>query len=248
MLTTWPLYDTEVIENGEPQLLRWAVNNISNIHTSEPLIGQVVPLAKELGWPTTIPETQAVPLSPPFVWNYTELVLDAGGPGPALGSQAQAVIQLNEGEVFEFVLQNARALNGVAEYHPWHSHGHSFWVVGRGEGIYDPDRDVETYNVKNPLLRDTVSVYPLNWVAIRFVANNPGVWLFHCHILSHLVMGMGFTMLVQPDLLEEPSDSVRYCNDHSLNTTNTTDGSTSSAAIWFNSMTCVIPLLLLFVM
>jgi L-ascorbate oxidase len=239
----------ELIDDGEPQLLRWAVNNISNIHGPEPIIGPVVELAKVLGWPSSIPETQAVPLDPPFVWNYTDLVNSTGGPGPALGSQAQAVMQFVEGEVFEFVLQNTRALNGVAEFHPWHAHGYSFWIVGRGEGIYDPEVHVDTYNLENPVLRDTVTVYPLNWVAIRFVANNPGAWLFHCHILSHHVMGMGFVMLVQPDMLEDSSDSVQNCADQGLSPDDSEVGTgdpTSSAPIWFSttSMTSALPLLL----
>jgi L-ascorbate oxidase len=240
---------TEVIEDGEPRLLRWAINNISNIRGSEPIIESVVLLAKEVGWPSSVPETEAVPLDPPFVWNYTELVNSTGGPGPALGSQAQAVVQFEEGEIFEFVLQNTRAINGAAEVHPWHAHGHSFWIVGRGEGIYDPEVHVDTYNLKNPLLRDTVTVYPLNWVAIRFVANNPGAWLFHCHILSHQVMGMGFVMLVQPDMLEDSSDSVRNCNDQGLAPGDgdgnvTTGDPTSSAALWFSTtiMTTVLSL------
>ena len=37
----------------------------------------------------------------------------------------------------EIVLQNTLALNGVAEMHTWHLHGHSFWVVGSGVGIFD---------------------------------------------------------------------------------------------------------------
>jgi len=221
-------------ETGDPILLRWAVNNISNTpHTSpnglEPLIGHAVNQARSLGWPLAngLEGTSQMPFTPPTIWNYTEPVDAVGGPGAALGSQAETIVQLEQGQVFEFVLQNARALNGVAEFHPWHTHGHSFWVVGRGEGTYDPDVDVANYNLENPLLRDTVTLWPLGWVALRFVANNPGVWLFHCHITSHLAMGMGFSMIVQPDEVGDPTDSVRFCTDTSLEASDGLGGNTT---------------------
>ena len=30
----------------------------------------------------------------------------------------------------------------------------------------------------------------MGWRAVRFTASNPGVWMIHCHILPHMVMGM----------------------------------------------------------
>ena len=172
-------------ESGEPQRLLWAVNNVSNVPHADPLIAKAVSAAKLLGWPTELEDSVTLTETPPFVWDYTTPVWDEGGPGPAVGSQQEVNIYLEEGQVFEFVLQNARALNNVTEFHPWHAHGHSFWVVGMGDGIYDPDTDIDTYNLNNPVLRDTVTLWPLQWVALRMVANNPGVWFFHCHIASH---------------------------------------------------------------
>jgi FtsP/CotA-like multicopper oxidase with cupredoxin domain len=37
------------------------------------------------------------------------------------------------------VLQSGWALNGVSEQHPWHLHGHSFWLLGYGQGPWDPN-------------------------------------------------------------------------------------------------------------
>ena len=195
---------------GEPVQLRWAVNNVSNIFSAEPLIGRAVRLAREQGWPTDLgSDTFDVPMMPPVVWNYTEPV--ETGPGSNLGQRGVAVIRLSQGDVFEIVLQNARSLSGAAEFHPWHAHGHSFWVVGRGDGVFDPETDPANYNVKNPLLRDTATLWPLGWTALRMVANNPGVWYFHCHINSHLIMGMSFAIVVAPDKIEDPSDGIAYC-------------------------------------
>lgn len=208
---------TEVIgPDGEPERLVWAVNNRTDIKGKGPLIGSALIAARKSGWPTEIAGTQLLPVDPPFTWNYTEAVDLEGGPGAKVDSEGQIVMQLVEGDVVEIVLQNARALNGVAEFHPWHIHGHSFWVVGSGKGTYDPSTAIDTYNLKNPVFRDSVTLWPLEWVAVRFVANNPGVWLFHCHITAHLVMGMGFSMVVSPDVLDDASQSVETCLQQSL--------------------------------
>ncbi|CAN0901900.1 L-ascorbate oxidase [Linum grandiflorum] len=55
---------------------------------------------------------------------------------------------------------------------------------------YDPTRDKERYNLVDPVMKNTVPLHPYGWTAIRFRANNPGVWFFHCHIESHFFMGM----------------------------------------------------------
>ena len=228
----------QLIVDGEIQRLLWAVNNVSNIPHGEPLISKAVRAVKELGWPTELEDSVEMPLDPPFVWNYTMPVWEAGGPGPVVGSQAEVNIYLEEGQVFELVLQNARALNNVTEFHPWHAHGHSFWVVGQGDGIFDPDTDVAKYNLKNPVLRDTVTLWPLQWVAIRFVANNPGVWFFHCHIPAHEMMGMGLHIVTSPDKVEDPPSSVTMCSNQALESgvssreTNSNDASSGEVRSW----------------
>ncbi|GKV01173.1 hypothetical protein SLEP1_g13750 [Rubroshorea leprosula] len=91
----------------------------------------------------------------------------------------------------DVILQNANALtNGTSEIHPWHLHGHDFWVLGNGEGKFT-EADVKKFNLKNPPLKNTAVIFPFGWTALRFVADNPGVWAFHCHIEPHLHMGMG---------------------------------------------------------
>ncbi|XP_020208241.1 L-ascorbate oxidase-like [Cajanus cajan] len=93
--------------------------------------------------------------------------------------------------VVDVILQNANALNGkISELHPWHLHGHDFWVLGYGEGKFKAS-DESKFNLKNPPLRNTAVLFPYSWTALRFKADNPGVWAFHCHIEPHLHMGMG---------------------------------------------------------
>ncbi|KAF9585244.1 hypothetical protein BGW38_003259 [Lunasporangiospora selenospora] len=86
--------------------------------------------------------------------------------------------------------------------HPFHLHGHVFQVVGRGVGKHDPSTPYVGYvNTTNPLRRDTVLIPSGENVAIRFKANNPGVWLFHCHIEWHLQAGLATTLIEAPEIM-----------------------------------------------
>jgi FtsP/CotA-like multicopper oxidase with cupredoxin domain len=40
------------------------------------------------------------------------------------------------------------------------------------------------------VLRDTVQIPRRGYAVLRFRADNPGVWLFHCHVMWHLAGGM----------------------------------------------------------
>ncbi|ORX64105.1 hypothetical protein DL89DRAFT_272719 [Linderina pennispora] len=75
------------------------------------------------------------------------------------GPQTNARV-LNYNEVIEIVLFST----SIAP-HPFHLHGHTYGF--------------------SPLRRDTVFLGPFQYVVIRFRADNPGVWLFHCHMDWH---------------------------------------------------------------
>lgn len=62
--------------------------------------------------------------------------------------------------------------------HPIHLHGLSFTVLSSSTG---PVR---------PLVSDTYLVLPDEKVQLGFVADNPGDWLLHCHIIEHQKTGM----------------------------------------------------------
>ena len=51
-------------------------------------------------------------------------------------------------------------------------------------------------NLKNPPLKDTVIVPDAGFTLIRFLADNPGFWLLHCHISWHHRMGMAMMLQV----------------------------------------------------
>ena len=64
--------------------------------------------------------------------------------------------------------------------HAMHLHGHHFRVIERNGTT-----------IGGALWRDTELLEPDDRVRIAFVADNPGKWLFHCHMLSHHMAGMG---------------------------------------------------------
>ena len=71
-----------------------------------------------------------------------------------------------------------RLSNMSMQDHPMHLHGHTFQVVAIGGRPVDGP------------LKDTLTVRPMEQYEIEFVANNPGVWLFHCHNLEHMSGGL----------------------------------------------------------
>ena len=212
-ITRYTLVVSQVHDIGEDMKqtgLGWGVNNVSFAFTTpEPLIGMAVRAAKENGWPTKIPGTIDLPQDPPSSWNYTVSVESSSVANA--GAVGVSVIRANKGQVIDIVLQNS---NQPSDTHQWHMHGHSYWVIGQGEGVFNPDVDVPKFNLKNPGLRDTVTNWPNGWTAIRVTMNNPGVWFFHCHILPHLQMGMAVGLVVQADQIADFPDetaSVQYC-------------------------------------
>jgi FtsP/CotA-like multicopper oxidase with cupredoxin domain len=69
--------------------------------------------------------------------------------------------------------------NDTAWHHPMHLHGHVFRVLTRNG---KPTRHREWL--------DTVMLDPRERAEIAFVADNPGDWMFHCHVLEHQAGGM----------------------------------------------------------
>ena len=68
--------------------------------------------------------------------------------------------------------------NTTPHVHPMHLHGHSFKVLSASK-------------LKRPQhWADTVLVLPEERVEIAFVADNPGNWMIHCHIIEHQDTGM----------------------------------------------------------
>lgn len=122
------------------------------------------------------------------------------------------VYRLNFDSTVDIILQNANSMsNKTSETHPWHLHGHDFWVLGYGKGKFDIYNDPKKYNLVDPIMKNTVPVHPYGWTALRFRADNPGVWAFHCHIESHFYLGMGVVFAEGIERLGELPSSIKGC-------------------------------------
>ncbi|CAN1275367.1 LAC17 [Linum perenne] len=95
----------------------------------------------------------------------------------------------------EIVMQDTSILG--AESHPLHLHGFNFFVVGQGFGNYNASKDPAKFNLVDPVERNTVGVPAGGWVAIRFLADNPGVWFMHCHLDVHTSWGLRMAWVVK---------------------------------------------------
>jgi len=47
--------------------------------------------------------------------------------------------------------------------------------------------------------KDTVQIPGLGYIIVRFISNNPGFWLYHCHIEAHAVQGMVAVLKIGED-------------------------------------------------
>ncbi|CAN0901902.1 L-ascorbate oxidase [Linum grandiflorum] len=171
------LLNTQNKVNGK---FKWALNNLSLTLPTTPYL---VAFKRNLkGVFDQNPPPDKVDMSNYDIYSVAENV------NTTLSSR---IYRLEFNSTVDVVLQNANTMTpNNSEAHPWHLHGHDFWVLGYGEGKYDPTRDKERYNLVDPVMKNTVPLHPYGWTAIRFRANNPGVWFFHCHIESHFFMGM----------------------------------------------------------
>ena len=66
--------------------------------------------------------------------------------------------------------------NQTMMWHPMHLHGHTFQMLDSSGGLR--------------ARKDTTIVLPMQRVTVALVADNPGVWLLHCHNTYHMDAGM----------------------------------------------------------
>ncbi|KAK9056612.1 hypothetical protein SSX86_023974 [Deinandra increscens subsp. villosa] len=145
------------------------------------------------------------PSNPLHWFNYT-----GTPPNNSFVSNGTKLMVLPFNTSVELVMQDTSIL-GI-ESHPLHLHGFNFFVVGQGFGNYDPKNDPKNFNLVDPVERNTVRVPSGGWVAIRFLADNPGVWFMHCHLEVHTSWGLKMAWLVldgklpNQKLLPPPAD------------------------------------------
>jgi laccase len=64
---------------------------------------------------------------------------------------------------------------GISYPNPMHLHGHEFFVLAQGLGQYEAEKDLHTYNLVDPPLKNTANVPRVGWTVVRFIADNPGM-------------------------------------------------------------------------
>ncbi|KAF9456602.1 Fet3 protein [Collybia nuda] len=119
---------------------------------------------------------------------------------------------LNPFEVIDIVIKN-----GDAGKHPFHIHGHKPMLVGRSEDYTSDDPALNPPIVEgqaNPVRRDTVQIPSMHSATLRVVSDNPGVWLFHCHIEWHLEAGLAFQLIEAPLLAQQRNTIPQAIFDH----------------------------------
>lgn len=99
--------------------------------------------------------------------------------------------------------------------HPTHKHGNKAYLIGAGTGLFNYSTVAEAqlhipqaFNISTAVLRDSFTTPPVlfapAWVAMRYHVVNPGAWLLHCHIQTHLTGGMAMAILDGVDVWPYP--------------------------------------------
>ena len=96
-----------------------------------------------------------------YVWSLDNKVV----------SEADKIL-IKKGENVRIVLYNGSMMR-----HPMHLHGHDFRLIN-GQGDYAP-------------MKNIIDIMPMETDTLEFNANVEGDWFFHCHILYHMMSGMG---------------------------------------------------------
>ncbi|XP_010534627.1 PREDICTED: laccase-5 [Tarenaya hassleriana] len=154
--------------------------------------------------------TTDFPAIPPVKFDYTGNV-SRSLYQPVKGTK---LYKLKFGSRVQIVLQDTSIV--TPENHPIHLHGYDFYILAEGFGNFNPKKDTKKFNLVDPPLRNTAAVPVNGWTVIRFVADNPGVWIMHCHLDVHINWGLAMAFLVDNGVgalqsLEPPPADLPVC-------------------------------------
>jgi iron transport multicopper oxidase len=148
----------------------------------------------------TINNKTYIPQDVPTLYTASTIGKDLAS-NPAVYGQVNPFV-VNYGDVVEIVINNHH--NNL---HPWHLHGHEFQVLQRSavDGGYFTGAYLNVS--QTPVRRDTIMVQNHGHAVLRFRANNPGVWLLHCHVEWHVEAGLVATIIEAPETFPESQDA-----------------------------------------
>ncbi|KAJ2013885.1 ferroxidase fet3 [Coemansia sp. S610] len=198
----------KTLTQSDDFLTEWSDDVVLKAWDQQPLM----PVDKTFNWTTgttkysnnlTYSILDDIPFQPPLVpplfsvMSMGDLALNDTIYGPQTRAH---VLRLNE--VVEIVVNNPSSL-----YHTMHLHGHDFQVTEYGPAGTQADPDASPIPVRKfsewPMRRDTFVVPAFHYTKVRFLADNPGVWIFHCHMDVHFAMGLAVTFVEAPDVLQK---------------------------------------------
>ncbi|KAJ9180697.1 hypothetical protein P3X46_008910 [Hevea brasiliensis] len=182
-LGTLPCSQNQTCQGPNNNRVAASINNVSFVQPNVALL-QAHFFNQSKGVYTT-----DFPANPPFKFNYT-----GTPPSNIMATTGTKVVVLPFNTNVELVLQDTTII--LAESHPLHLHGFNFFVVGQGFGNFNSSKDPAKFNLVDPAERNTVGVPSGGWVAIRFLADNPGVWFMHCHLEVHTSWGLKMAWVV----------------------------------------------------
>ena len=148
-----------------------------------------------------------------FEWRVNDQTFRADFNDPILYSAAKghtAHPKHPEYNIYNFAENASVVLNVTNQtpfWHPFHLHGHTFFVLNAGDDGTVWDGSI--VHPENPTRRDVQIVPAGGYVAIQFEADNPGVWPFHCHVAWHLSGGLAINVMTKPDEIKGIWDGTR---------------------------------------
>ncbi|EHK48959.1 uncharacterized protein TrAtP1_000467 [Trichoderma atroviride] len=145
---------------------------------------------------------------------YTALSTGDLANNPAVYGEFTRSFVLQKGEIVQIVVNNLDSGR-----HPVHLHGHAFQAIHRSEeeaGTFADENLSESDFISVPMRRDTLVMWPNGNIVMRFKADNPGIWLFHCHLEWHVASGLLATFVEAPlDIQKQltiPDDHLSVCD------------------------------------
>ncbi|XP_069675349.1 uncharacterized protein [Periplaneta americana] len=169
-------------QSAEP-ILSATVNNISNTFPPSPILSQGADISPSSFCPLDSKQ------QPKCSSGYCECF---------------SVFRVPLNAVAQILLVDVSNIPAVLN-HPFHLHGHAFRTIATG--VFNQTHTLEGLRAAlqagrlpimshKPAGKDTLAIPSKGYAVIRFRANNPGFWLFHCHFLYHLATGMSTVIQV----------------------------------------------------
>ncbi|KAK6074337.1 multicopper oxidase [Seiridium cupressi] len=143
----------------------------------------------------------------PFLSDWGEPTLQQVVEGSTTFTDDQQVVHLNESNQWVYFIIESQ----VGLHHPIHLHGHDFYVLAQEAGATWADGNA--LNTVNPPRRDVAMLPASGYLVLAYQADNPGVWLMHCHIGWHTSEGFAL------QLIERQSEIAATVDEDSLNQT-----------------------------